>query len=239
MIKKFLYLQLLCMVLSAKTLFAVPSCVIISPVNNAGSSYNNTPFLLIRGTSDDATFINDIAVQIASNSTFQTLVYVSTSVVSYRDYFSLLGTGVTIDSRHRVQTSITDGTRYIRAKVAKAANMLEPLRWSNWSATIQIAIAADFAWTQSGAGTYVSAGTTQIRYLDFNELDSAIDQLRSFRGSGAGSYPGVAAGDQMTIGHMTSLRNDLQTPFNNDTPASGSNIKAVHINEMRDRILLP
>jgi len=218
---------------------------ITSPEDNSGETYNNQPFILI-SASDSTYNINDCQILIDNNSDFSSPEY---DVWASRDTkyaeFTNLGAGTSITIRHRVDSALSNGTYYIKAKVW---NDNTTGRESSWSSSVQITIAADPSWIDST----ITAGSTLIKADHFNELKTAIDNLRLFRGNTTYSYANlpVSYGSLIKVDDTTDLRSALTDPYNeatgsnpsftDDPPTAGVTlIRAVHITELRSKVLLP
>jgi len=215
--------------------------VINSPVSGAGQTYNTRPWIYFNpGTTSE---VNDVRIQIDNNSDFSSPEYDRTASAGYEaEFYPLPTSGGTI--RHRVDTALSPGTYYVRVMVWLSATIN---RTSAWSASITMKIAS-VSWTDA---PYVTAGTTLLKAAHFNEIRTVIDNLRSFRGSGAYTYTNfpVASGNLIKATDITELRTALTAPYNaatgsdptfTDSITGGSTlIRAIHINELRDKCILP
>ncbi|MBN2407162.1 MAG: hypothetical protein JXJ19_05645 [Elusimicrobia bacterium] len=230
-------------VLSFSNITLTPSCSITSPVSGAGTTYNNQPFILINGQ-DSSYSINDVRIVIDDSSDFLSPVYdVWASYDTKHSEFSDLGTGTDITMRHRVDTSLSNGSYYMRAMVWNSDTID---RMSAWSAACQFSITADPSWDT------ITYGETVIKTSHFNNLQDAIQQLNDFRGTTEtwSSDPLASTGGLIRIGHLNDLRDAITLPYNAatgsdpsftspDPMTSGNLIRSIHIEELRDDTELP
>ncbi len=117
-----------------------------------------------------------------------------------------------------------------------------------WSTSVTFTYAVP-SWSD---GATVSAGSTKIRAVHFTELHDAIQNVRNFYGASAYSwtdYPETTLKKVRAV-HMTDLRTALCGAYAaatgsacsltfTDTPSTSVKIRAVHINELRSKVLLP
>lgn len=227
-----------------------PAPTWVSPENNSGKTYNTRPWLYFNVTNSNAQQINDIQIQIDNDSGFGSINYDRTASNGYAAEFYPLPANSNTEIRHRVDTALSTGTWYVRVRskenYAPTASGSESRNWSNWSATLTITIDST-NWTDPT----ITAGSTLVKGAHFNELKTKIDNLRSFRGSGAGSYTNlpVSSGSLIKADDITDLRTAITAPYNEatgsnpsftDTITGGATlIRKIHIDELRDDVPLP
>lgn len=231
---------------AAGRLLATPGTpTITSPSSASGATYNTRPWIYFNSVDASLHTINNIQIQIASDATFLTMLYDKTNSPLAADQLTFYpvpaASGATI--RHRVQTALTTGTRYVRVRVWCDQAIL-----SGWSATTTITINAA-SWTDPT----ITAASTLIRKPHIDELRTAINNLRSFRASGAYAWTDatVTAGSTLIRKvHMDDLRAALNTPYSSATgstpvytdatiTAGATLIRKVHLDELRANVLWP
>lgn len=221
-----------------------PSVTLVTPANATGTTYNTRPWLYFYG-SGSTYQINNVRVQVCSDSGCSTVVYdrgvgvapANQSPNRYPAEFYPIPANNSQNIRHRVASALTTGTKYWRVKLWNTG-----AEESGWSSIWSFSITAVPTWTDNPT---VTGGSTRIKASHFNELRTAINNLRSLRASGAYSYTDTLTGGSTRIRavHMTDLRSALTTPYNTATGSSpsftdtitggSSRIRAVHINELR------
>jgi len=233
--------------LAAQAVFATPSNATISaPVNASGYTFNARPWIVFSAT-DASHQINDVHIQIANNSGFSptTADYWSHDSTTYRDSFYPMPAASGANIWHRLYPGGTlgAGTWYVRVAVRCSDGVNRDC--PGWSTSVQMLITSP----TSGMTETITDGTTLVRLAHFSELKTAIDNLRSFRGSGAyswdASWATLATGTSIVrIVHLNDLRSALSTPYTNatgtapsytapDPVTAGTPIRGVHIREIR------
>jgi hypothetical protein len=144
---------------------------------------------------------------------------------------------------HRLVTALAPGTYYMCVYV-----YCNQAVGSGWSAEKQFTVGTP-VWTDPPT---VTAASTKIKAAHFNELYTAINNTRAYYAAGAyawSDYP-VTTAKKVRHVHMTELRNALCGAYAaatgtacsltfTDTPGTSVKVRAVHINELRTRVLLP
>ncbi|MBN1622718.1 MAG: hypothetical protein JW871_09030 [Endomicrobiales bacterium] len=221
---------------------------------SSGAQYNQRPFLGFTATATGGV-INDAQVQIDSTGDWAGGDLVDRRYhPTYLDLFKGMGSA-SVTVVYRPDVSLTYGTWYVRVMVWNSTADSDANRNSNWVQTT-------FTITNPGASTLdetASSGDT-IRDDHFNDLRTAINNLRTITGCTAYSWSGdwpVNNTVQIKASHIHELRSalgdddddDTDTPFyyltgsypryTNSTSngdgnvATGSSIRAIHINELR------
>ena len=224
---------------------ALTNVNITSPVSSTGLGYTYNPHPWIVFNATDTYQLSSARIQIATNTAF---VPVTTDYWSsdgaFGTSFITLPCYSTNSIRHTLNPNGTGlalgATWYVRALVQNAIGQQSP-GWSNTSAVRLSTMTA-------GMTDAITDGTTRVRAAHFLELQTAINNVRALRGSGAfswdSSWSTLGTGSLIRIIHLNDLRNALKAPFKDasgsnpvytspDPITSGSLIRGVHIRELR------
>ena len=234
---------------------AAPSISELTPLT-AGATYNTRPFITIKFSS--AFDINNVRIQICSASCPSGLIYDYGVGAAPADacgqatnlapltFNPINATGTQI-IKHRVQTAVLSAgnSYYLRACIwdTNAAT-------SGWYGNNQFSINLTPTWTVDDPVTTSSL----VKAAHFNEIRTAIANVRSVRNLTAASYPhgAPATGSTINAYHLsemhTNLSNGAETsPFykvmgtdpttgqicNFGAITSGNPIRTCHINNLR------
>ena len=248
---------LMLLALSTNLYAGTPAAPTWTVKGTSGATYNTQPYLFWTASSSGSSWtINDVEINIDDDSNFGSVNY---SITASNDatsklQFYPLGTNWTSAAsiiRHRVNTVLIAKTWYARVKVKDSDPASR--NWSNgaiWTFAI-----ASASWTDST----ITEGTTLIKAAHFNELKTAIDNVRLIRGQAAGTYTNWTYDSTKLIKaqDITDLRTALKTAMNwtyatgapvtgsaptysDDPPTAGATlIRKTHIDELRDKVILP
>jgi len=234
----------------AVTVNAQPSAVTItSPANNTGVTFNTKPWICFKAT-DASHQINDVRIQIATDAGFGSVVYDRTASSGHQTKFYPLPAASNAIIRHRVDTALTPGVKYVRVMLwcSNAVNRTQSIN-SGWSTGVQFTISAEPSWTD---GT-ITAGSTLVKAAHFTELRTQINNVRKFRGDTDYTWTNstLTGGTSLIkASDLSDLRTAITTPFNtatgtdpvftDSTITSGTTlIRKIHIDELRSKTLLP
>ncbi|MBN1824403.1 MAG: hypothetical protein JW803_08800 [Endomicrobiales bacterium] len=223
-------------------LFATPTITEIkSPADNDGLEFNRRPWIVFSAT-DTTHWINDVNVQIDSDSGFSpaTYDYWASDNDTNRDSFYPLPAKSTNTIRHRLNpggTNLTLGPWWVRVRVS-CDDTVD--RDGDWSSAVLINISS-VTWTDPT----ISAGSTLIRAVHFTQLRTAIDEVRNYRKFSNYAYTtvSIASGGLIRYLDLQEMRTALSGPyeaatgtapsFTDDPVSAGDLMRQIHMDELR------
>ncbi len=223
-----------------------PSAVTItSPVSGTGLGFTYNPHPWIVFTDTDAYQISAARIQISANNSFTPLTtdYWSTTPSFSSSFVTLpcYSTNSIMHTLYPTGAGLPLGTTwYVRALIKDSQGLQSP----PWSNTIAVMLST----MTVGMTDPITDGSTPIRAAHFLDLQKAINNVRTLRGSGTypwdQSWSTLGAGSLIRGVHLNQLRDAVASPYYNvtgSTPVftnpvpmtSGSLIRGIHLRELR------
>lgn len=225
--------------------FATPATPVINEPVNGSTIYNTRPWIRFYATDGSGHTINHILVRVGAWGNCHTGIVYDIDSNSYRLTFYPLAAASGAVITHRLVSALAPGAYQlcVYAYCDQAAGA------PAWAVGKNFTVATP-SWTD---GPTVTAASTKIRAAHFNELHTAIDNVRVYHGLAGYSWTNGATfttAVQARGVHMTDMRTALCAAYAaatgsacsltfSDTPNTSTKVRAVHINELRSYVPLP